>query len=176
MGPVAEPMHCVAFLSTGLGRGHGQQNRSVLQALQPMPEGRDLDVVTRAQFPVLPSGHQPHAAVEDVQGGGARWFVLGQLHAAPERQQRLLEWGARARNQRQCRPTGGCDGRLLQQLGGRGGKVADPGIRSLCAVVSLVIGGSISDDTSIRCDWRRAERYRGGRSNAAASLGAPSGT
>ena len=142
-----------------------------------MPEGRDLDVVTRAQFPVLPSGHQPHAAVEDVQGGCARWFVLGQLHAAPERQQRLLEWGARARNQRQCRPTGGCDGRLLQQLGGRGGKVADPGIGASALSCPWVIGGSTSDNTSIRV--RPAPRRkvpRGSIERSRFPRGFPSGT
>jgi hypothetical protein len=82
---------CLKFLSTGLGCGYGQEDGSILQALQPMPRGRDLQVAVLTQLPALFARHQPHPALQDLERRCPRSVVFGQVHAYPERQQHLLE-------------------------------------------------------------------------------------
>src|SRR4029453_6234740 len=93
--------------------------------LQLVPDGRDLEMVALAELPLVGPGDQSHPATDDLERGGAGRLVLSQALAGPQRQQRLLERDAGAGHQGQGGPAGGGRGRLLQQLGGRGGEITD---------------------------------------------------
>src|SRR5829696_312386 len=68
---------CLAFLSPGLSRGHGQQDGSALHTLQPVPGGRDLQVVVLTKLPALLARHQPHPALQDLQRRCPRAVAFG---------------------------------------------------------------------------------------------------
>ena len=67
--------------------------------------------------------------------------MFGQVHASPQREQRLLEWGARAGDEAERRPTGGRR-RSLEQLDGSGCEVEDLGTLDVPGV--LYLGSSAS--------------------------------
>jgi hypothetical protein len=76
--------------------------------------------------------------------------VFGHLHASPERQRRLREPSARARDQDQRRPTGGRRGRPLEQVGGDGGMMRTGTFSPSLLSCNWVTGFSASDATPTR--------------------------